>query len=222
MPWSLRRSGSSSVDGIVEEITTAISRLPRLFVIACNSSFTYKGKAVRNYVANTPKSATAAFRLPPILSLRCRGRLPLQIRDRIGSAAGKWYEIFDVAGACAGRPPTRRARMLPLKFVRNRRGPMLVRRSEAWAKSERAYDRRDNRDYCQFRDTGAINITVAPQKMTSAIMKPIPKPSQNINELSIRALRAACRNVAPESLDPDDPDHRADKQDYERVFRQLP
>src|SRR5208282_2929692 len=32
-------------DGIVEEITTAISRLPRLFVIARNSSFTYKGKA---------------------------------------------------------------------------------------------------------------------------------------------------------------------------------
>src|SRR5262249_25510006 len=34
------------VDGIVEEITTAISRLPWLFVIARNSSFTYKGHAV--------------------------------------------------------------------------------------------------------------------------------------------------------------------------------
>jgi adenylate cyclase len=34
------------VDGIVEEITTAISRLPWLFVIARNSSFTYKGQAV--------------------------------------------------------------------------------------------------------------------------------------------------------------------------------
>jgi TolB-like protein len=32
-------------DGIVEEITTAIARLPWLFVIARNSSFTYKGKA---------------------------------------------------------------------------------------------------------------------------------------------------------------------------------
>ncbi len=31
---------------MVEEITTAISRLPRLFVIARNSSFTYKGRAV--------------------------------------------------------------------------------------------------------------------------------------------------------------------------------
>jgi TolB-like protein len=34
------------VDGVVEEIITAISRLPWLFVIARNSSFTYKGKAV--------------------------------------------------------------------------------------------------------------------------------------------------------------------------------
>jgi adenylate cyclase len=34
------------VDGIVDEITTAISRLPWLFVIARNSSFIYKGRAV--------------------------------------------------------------------------------------------------------------------------------------------------------------------------------
>jgi adenylate cyclase len=34
------------IDGVVEEITTAISRLPWLFVIARNSSFTYKGKAI--------------------------------------------------------------------------------------------------------------------------------------------------------------------------------
>src|SRR3984893_15180441 len=33
-------------DGVVEEITTAISWLPWLFVIARNSSFTYKGRAV--------------------------------------------------------------------------------------------------------------------------------------------------------------------------------
>jgi TolB-like protein len=33
-------------DGMVEEITTSISRLPWLFVIARNSSFTYKGRAV--------------------------------------------------------------------------------------------------------------------------------------------------------------------------------
>ena len=33
-------------DGIVEDITTALSRFPSLFVIARNSSFTYKGRAV--------------------------------------------------------------------------------------------------------------------------------------------------------------------------------
>jgi adenylate cyclase len=33
-------------DGMAEEITTAIARLPWLFVIARNSSFTYKGKSV--------------------------------------------------------------------------------------------------------------------------------------------------------------------------------
>src|SRR5215472_14549710 len=34
------------VDGMVEEITTAIARLPWFFVIARNSAFTYKGKPV--------------------------------------------------------------------------------------------------------------------------------------------------------------------------------
>src|SRR6202022_1503894 len=33
-------------DGIVEDIITALSRFKTLFVIARNSSFTYKGKAV--------------------------------------------------------------------------------------------------------------------------------------------------------------------------------
>jgi adenylate cyclase len=34
------------VDGIVEEITTALSRVRWFFVIARNSSFTYRGRAV--------------------------------------------------------------------------------------------------------------------------------------------------------------------------------
>jgi TolB-like protein len=33
-------------DGVVEDIITALSRLPWLFVIARNSTFTYKGRAV--------------------------------------------------------------------------------------------------------------------------------------------------------------------------------
>ena len=39
-------------DGMVEEIITALSRIRWLFVIARNSSFTYKGQAVRYYGAN--------------------------------------------------------------------------------------------------------------------------------------------------------------------------
>src|SRR5712664_1183042 len=39
-------------DGIAEDIITALSRYPSLFVIARNSSFTYKGHAVRYYGAN--------------------------------------------------------------------------------------------------------------------------------------------------------------------------
>src|SRR5262245_31088250 len=34
------------VDGLVEDITTALSRIPWLFVVACGSSFAYKGRAV--------------------------------------------------------------------------------------------------------------------------------------------------------------------------------
>src|SRR5262249_20943949 len=45
-------------DGMVEEIITALSRIRWLFVIARNSSFTYKGRAVcgpdhRRTLANT-------------------------------------------------------------------------------------------------------------------------------------------------------------------------
>ena len=39
-------------DGITEEIITALSKTPKMFVIARNSTFTYKGKAVKvNQVA---------------------------------------------------------------------------------------------------------------------------------------------------------------------------
>ena len=34
-------------DGITEDIITALSKVPRLFVIARNSTFTYKGKPVK-------------------------------------------------------------------------------------------------------------------------------------------------------------------------------
>jgi adenylate cyclase len=34
-------------DGLTEEIITALSKVPKVFVIASNSVFTYKGKAVK-------------------------------------------------------------------------------------------------------------------------------------------------------------------------------
>ena len=37
----------SSADGITENIITALSQVPNLFVIARNSTFTYKGKPVK-------------------------------------------------------------------------------------------------------------------------------------------------------------------------------
>ena len=47
-------------DGMVEEIITALSRIRWLFVIARNSSFTYKGRAVRYSVASATISLFSA------------------------------------------------------------------------------------------------------------------------------------------------------------------
>jgi TolB-like protein len=41
-----RKAAEYFADGMVEEIITALSRIRWLFVIARNSSFTYKGQAV--------------------------------------------------------------------------------------------------------------------------------------------------------------------------------
>jgi hypothetical protein len=62
--------------------------------------------------------AAATLPLPPILSLRFSDRLPLHVRDAIGSTAIQRPDvIFDVAGTGTARPPGRGARMLTLKFV---------------------------------------------------------------------------------------------------------
>jgi adenylate cyclase len=50
-------------DGMVEEIITALSRIRWLFVIARNSSFTYKGQAVDGSVS-TPRSSNRTCRFP--------------------------------------------------------------------------------------------------------------------------------------------------------------
>ena len=82
-------------DGIVEEITTAIARLPWLFVIARNSSFTYKGTAV------DVKDAAAALGVRYVLegSVRRAGnrvRIAGQLIDT-ASGAHIWADRFEGA-----------------------------------------------------------------------------------------------------------------------------
>ena len=77
-------------------------------------------------------AAGAAF--PSILCPRLRDGLPLDILNRVGSAAGKRYDVvFPIAGTGAARPTGRGAGMQPLKLPRYLARPMLARRSGAVA-----------------------------------------------------------------------------------------
>jgi adenylate cyclase len=83
------------VDGVVEEITTAISRLPWLFVIARNSSFTYKGKAVD--VKQVARELGVRYVLEG--SVRKAGRRVRITGQLIDTASGAhiWADRFDGA-----------------------------------------------------------------------------------------------------------------------------
>src|SRR3984893_17885484 len=86
---------STSFDGIVEEITTAISRLPRLFVIARNSSFTYKGKAVD--VKQVARELGVRYVLEGSLrKSMSRVRITGQLIDA-ATSAHIWADRFDAA-----------------------------------------------------------------------------------------------------------------------------
>src|SRR5271165_6308481 len=62
-------------------------------------------------------SMAAGSLLPSVLSPRVCDRLPLHVRDGVGSATSeRLYVIFPVAGAGAARSAGRWARVLPLKF----------------------------------------------------------------------------------------------------------
>jgi adenylate cyclase len=83
------------VDGMVEEITTAIARLPWLFVIARNSAFTYKGKAV------AVKQVAQELGMRHVLegSVRKAGsrvRITGQLIDTV-TGAHIWADRFDCA-----------------------------------------------------------------------------------------------------------------------------
>jgi adenylate cyclase len=80
-------------DGMVEEIVTALSRIPWLFVIARNSSFTYKGRAVN--VKQVGRELGVIYVLEG--SVRKAGnhiRITTQLIDAI-SDAHLWSNRFD-------------------------------------------------------------------------------------------------------------------------------
>ncbi|HZY53694.1 MAG TPA: adenylate/guanylate cyclase domain-containing protein [Reyranella sp.] len=80
-------------DGVVEEITTVLGRLKSLFVIARNSSFTYKGKAVD--VKQVGRELGVRYVLEG--SVRRSGnrvRITVQLLDA-GSGSHLWTDRFD-------------------------------------------------------------------------------------------------------------------------------
>jgi adenylate cyclase len=82
-------------DGMVEEITTAIARLPWLFVIARNSSFTYKGRAVD--VKQVAREMGVRYALEgSVRKAGNRVRLTGQLIDT-ATASHIWADRFDGA-----------------------------------------------------------------------------------------------------------------------------
>ena len=90
-------------DGVVEDIITALSHLPRLFVIARNSSFTYKGQArdvrkvSRELGVHHPRQPFG-FRQP--LHLR---RVPRTDLERASSLRVRVDHVFPDGSAVAWR-----------------------------------------------------------------------------------------------------------------------
>jgi adenylate cyclase len=94
------------VDGLVEDIITGLSRFKALFVIACNSSFTYKGKAVdiirqvgrelgvRYVMEGSVRKAAIVCALPVSLLMRATARASGQTASRVRS---KTYSSFRIA-----------------------------------------------------------------------------------------------------------------------------
>ena len=80
-------------DGMVEEITTALSRLRWLFVIARNSSFTYKGKAID--VKQVGRDLGVRYVLEgSVRKAANRVRITAQLIDA-GSGTHLWADKFD-------------------------------------------------------------------------------------------------------------------------------
>jgi TolB-like protein len=85
------------VDGITESLTTDLSRIPDAFVIACNTAFTYKGKAVD--VKQVGRELGVRYALEGSVQYGER-RLRVNVR-LVDSESGTqvWAERFDLACA---------------------------------------------------------------------------------------------------------------------------
>ena len=80
-------------DGMVEDITTALSRFKSLFVIARNSSFTYKGKTVD--VKQAGRELGVRYILEgSVRKVGNRARITAQLIDA-GSGAHVWADRYD-------------------------------------------------------------------------------------------------------------------------------
>ena len=81
------------VDGITQSLTTDLSRIPDAFVIACNTAFTYKGKAVD--VKQVGRELSVRYALEG--SVLCdSGQLRVNVRlVDAESGAHVWAERFD-------------------------------------------------------------------------------------------------------------------------------
>ena len=86
------------VDGMVEDITTGLSRIKWLFVIARNSSFTYKGKAVdiRRSGASLACASAGGQRAQGGRRLRITAQLIEPRRARIFGPTGSTAPLEDV------------------------------------------------------------------------------------------------------------------------------
>jgi adenylate cyclase len=69
-------------DGMVEEIITGLSRVRSFFVIARNSSFTYKGRAVRSGLPLPPSIVPPSPPAVPSAGRAARERLPASLPGR--------------------------------------------------------------------------------------------------------------------------------------------
>ena len=87
-------------DGIVEEITTALSRIRWLFVIARNSSFTYKGRMVD--VKQVGRELGVRYALEgSVRKAANRVRVTAQLIDAVTG-----HHVCDIARPPDGLPPS--------------------------------------------------------------------------------------------------------------------